>query len=298
MFLMPRAAAWSSRSQGSRLPSVVFFKTRSWQRWSGPRSEVTAALNLASDELQQWSGIPAEVRIEISYSNHLTEISHAPASLEQVHRTELRRIKDVWIDVKPDRELWLVQRAEYNRREIERRIGAKTEEAAALVEPPPFVDAAVSLRLARGLVTDANAAMSLEVKGPDRTSVEGLTTRLVDVLNRSASGPTNLPTRFGWMLVFPVASFGLVVGLLAVHALNLAPVDGRYEWQEIVIPIMAAILAGIICAAFVWALPSLELLDSNERSRFQRCRARLWTGIGAVIASLVAAAIWAKATGP
>jgi hypothetical protein len=275
---------------------VVFFKTRSWQRWSGPRSEITAALNLASDELQQWSGVPAEVRIEIHYSNHLTEISHAPASLEQVHRTELRRIKDVWIDVKPDRELWLAQRTEYNRREIDLRIGGKTEEAAALVEPPPFVDAAVSLRLARGL--NANAAMSLEVKGPNRTSVEGLTTRLVDVLNRSTSGPTNLPTRFGWMLVFPVASFGLLGGQLAVRAFNLAPLNGRYEWQEIVIPMMAAILAGIISAAFAWALPSLELLHSNERSRFQRYRAHLWAGIGAVIASLVAAAIWARATGP
>lgn len=277
---------------------MVFFKTRSWQRWSGPRSEITAALNLASDELQQWSGIPAEVRIEIHYSNHLTEISHDPASLEQVHRTELRRIKDVWIDVKPDRELWLARRAEYDRREIDLRFGGRTEEVAALVKPPPFVDTAVSLRLAKGLMTNADGAMSLEVKGPDRTSIEGLTTRLVDVLNRSTSGPTNLPTRFGWMLVLSVAAFGLLGGSLAVRAFNLAPVDGRYEWQEIVVPMMAAILAGIISAAFVWALPSLELLDSNERSRFQRYRARLWAGIGAVIASLVAAAIWAKATGP
>lgn len=275
---------------------MVFFKTRNWQRWSGPRNEIAAALNLASEELQQWSGIPAWVKIEISYSNHLTEISHDPASLEQVHRTDLRRITGVWIDVKPDRELWLAKRNEYDRREIELRYGGKAEEAAALVEPPSFIDAAVSLRLARGLVMNANAAMSLEVKGPERTSVEGLTTRLVDMLNRSTSGPTNLPTRFGWLYLWLPVLLGALMGTLIIRVFNLAPLNGQYERPEIVLPIASAIVAVTIWAALVWAWPSLELLDSTERSRFQRYRTLLWAGLGAVIAGVMAAAIWARFT--
>src|SRR5674476_550988 len=69
----------------ARLPGVLFTKSHNWQRWSGPLTEVTAALNLAMLELQQWSGIPATVKIRISYSNQLTHSSEDPVDLEHLH---------------------------------------------------------------------------------------------------------------------------------------------------------------------------------------------------------------------
>lgn len=269
----------------------MFTKSRNWQRWSGPLSEVTAALHLAMLELEQRSGIPATVKIRISYSNQLTHSSEDPADLEHLHSTDLRRISDLWIDVELDSKWWLDQTNKYDRQRI---YGDKAEEGdALLVKPPSLNYAAVTLRLSKSLTA---SAMFLAVQGPDRTSVEGLTSRLVEVLNRSTSGPTSLLSRLGWALVFPIATFAALIGSSAVRTFNLAPVDGRYEWQEIVVPITAALVAGSIAAAFVWALPSLELLDSMERSRFQRYRALLLTGFGTVVAGLIATAIWAAFT--
>lgn len=270
----------------------MFTKSHNWQRWSGPRTEVTAALNLAMVELQQWSGIPAKVRIRISYSNQLTETSDDPTALERLHSTDLRRIDDIGIDVELDSQWWLDKTNQYDRRQIDLRYDEKAEQGAALlVKPPPLTSSAVLLR-----VSKSAKAIYLTVMGPDRTSVEGLTTRLVEVLNRSTSGPTNLATRYGWGLVFPAASLGLLIGTLADERFNLSPPNGRWDWQDFAATITASIVAGTICAAFAWALPSLELLDSTERSRFQRYRTRLITGVGAVIAGLIGTAIWAAIT--
>ena len=63
----------------------------------------------------------------------------------------------------------------------------------------------------------------------------------------------------------------------------------------------------IAVAAFFWKryprpslylalMASLELLGSMERSRFQRYRALLLSGLGAVVAGLIATAIWAAFT--
>ena len=62
---------------GSKL-ARVFTKRHEWRRWSGPRTEVTAAVNLASTELEKWSGKPSAVRFRITYSNQLTETSDDP----------------------------------------------------------------------------------------------------------------------------------------------------------------------------------------------------------------------------
>jgi len=258
---------------------------------------VTAAVNLASTELELWSGIPSAVRSRISYANELTETSVDPAALNHVHRTDLRRIEDLWIDVEPDRDRWLQSRDEHRARQLDLLVQGKTDEAAATGDPPGperVISASVSLRLAGG--GSIVKAMQLEVAGPDRTNVEGLTTRIVEVLNRSTEGPTRIRREFS--LFSPLWGFlvGWLVGFSAVRGFNLAPRNTRFEWQEIVIPSAAAIVTAGFLAAFVWALPPLELLDTGERSRFTRFRALLLSGLGAIAASVIAAAVWTAVT--
>jgi hypothetical protein len=171
------------------------------------------------------------------------------------------------------------------------------DEAAALGDPPGparVMDTSVSLRLTKGV--NVHTVMHLEVAGPDRTNVEGLTTRLVEVLTRSAVGPRNVP-QLAWIMV---AIFGAEIGFLLafslVHAFELAPVNNRFEWQEIVFPAVAAIVIIGFLGALAWALPSLELLDGDERSRFMRFRTSLLAGLGAVTAGFIATALWVALT--
>ena len=258
---------------------------------------MTAAVNLASTVLQEWSGIPSAVSFRISYANQLTETSDDPTALDQVHITDLRRIEELWIDVEPDREWWLQRKSDYQHDRLVRAgraVEGQTDEAAALVEPPPFMhNTSVSFRIIKALA----AGIRVEVRGPDRTNVEGLTTRLEEVLNRSASGPTNIPTGFVQLPhTFLGASIGLLIGSAVVRWFDLAPSNNRYEWQEIVVPIAAAITTGALFFGFNWALPAIELLDAGERSRFARFRALLFSGLGAIIAGLIVAVIWAAVT--
>lgn len=131
----------------------MFTKSHKWQRWSGPLTEVTAALNLAMLELQQRSGIPATVKIRISYSNQLTHSSEDPTVLEHLHGTDLRRINELWIDVELDSKWWLDQTNQYDHQQI---YGDKAGEGGALlVKPPPLNYAAVTLRLSKSLTASA-----------------------------------------------------------------------------------------------------------------------------------------------
>lgn len=222
---------------GSRLPDV-FMQRRDWRRWSGPRAEVTEAVRLASAEIEQWSGDPATVRVRIAYKNQLTETSHDPTALEQVHITDLRRIEDVWFDVETDANAWRDRMVDYEVRLGELRRSGAAAEAAALVEPGELVHSSVSFRLG----CRSAPAMRLEVLGSDRTSVEGLTRRIEQILNRSASGPTWLRREWAGSLAIPVTLLAVIVASFGVHAFRLAPVDGRYQWQEVVAPIAAAVL--------------------------------------------------------
>lgn len=172
-------------------------------------------------------------------------------------------------------------------------LAGNAEEPAALPgKSPPLISAFVMLRLSRGF----GPGMGLDVFGPDRTNVEGLTMRLAEVVNRSTSGPTWLPSRFRWIYVWPAASVGLALGSITNPLVNLPRVKLLPIWQIIVVPLAAAIVAGTVWAAFAWALPSLELLDTGERSRLQRYRTLLWSGLGAVVAGLIGTAIWTALT--
>jgi len=253
---------------------------------------VTTAIALASAVLEQWSEIPSKIRVRISYANQLTDTSNNPAALEQVHISDLRKIEGFWTDVEVDTAWWLERTNEYNAREIDLRLDGKIDEAAALVKPPALGSGSISLRLGDGRVT----AMSLEVHGPDRTNVEGLTSRLVDVLNRSASGPTNISNVWCVSLIPVAVALGTFIGWKVVRGFNLAPLDNRWEWQEIVIPVAAALVMTGLLAGVAWVFPTLELLDSGERSRFQRNRAWLFSAICAVIFGVIGTAIWAAFT--
>lgn len=271
----------------------MFTKRQDWRRWSGPRTDIRAAVDIASAELQKWSGIPAKVDIRISYNNQLSQNSDDPATLDNLHSTDLHRVRDLWIDVDIDRAWWRETSSEYDRRRIELTYDGKPEEAALLPKPPELMTAAVALRLE----ARATAGMRLVVIGPERANVEGLTTMLVEVLNRSA-GPKNPTGPLGFGEFLAAASVVLAFGLsyVAVHVLHLAPIDNHYQWQEIVFPFGAAIIVGASWFAYFWAFPTIELLDSAERSRFQRYRTSLLTWFVAVIGGLIATAIWAAIT--
>lgn len=246
-----------------------------------------AAVRLASAEIEQWSGNPATVRVRIAYKNQLTETSHDPTALEQVHSTDLRRIEDVWFDVETDANRWREQMDDYNEHEVELRLDGHTDEAAALAKPATLVLSSVSFRLEN----KNPPAIHVEVLGSDRTNVEGLTARLEQILNRSASGPTKLPREWAGPVAIPAALLTGVFASYGVHAFNLAPVNGRTEWQEIVIPFALSVVVAGIFASVAWIFPGLELLDRDERSRYRRYRSRLISGLGAIIAGLITAAI-------
>ncbi|WP_407341693.1 hypothetical protein [Pengzhenrongella phosphoraccumulans] len=268
----------------------MFTKSHSWQRWSGPSSELTAAIDLASTVLSQWSGIRSKVEVRISYANKLTETSNDPAALDGLHVKDLRRVRDVWVDIDVDREWWLAETNKYNSHEINMRYGTDDGSTAPLVKPPELVHASASFRLASGL----SAGIEVDVRGPDRTSVEGLMARIVDVLDRSTTGPTRVPAQVGFVLLAPVMVAATYFGGRMVHFLNWAPKDNQYQWQEILIPTLLSVVSVGILATFMWAFPTLELLGLGERSRFVRYRSLFLSGLGAVVAGLIATALWTR----
>jgi len=267
----------------------VFTKSHTWQRWSGPHTDITTAIKLASDDLHKWSGIPARVKIRTFYDNQLSESSDDPLALEQIHSTDLHRINELWIDVEDDSDWWLQRSHEYNEREM-LRLDGKIDEAAALVKPPALTSESISLRLG------VRSGMRLAVHGLERTNVEGLTSRLADVLNRSATGPTKIPTGapgFVWVCsLLPT----LLAFEFALIASDPAPLHRHWYWQLFLIPSGAALVVAALCVAFFWALPTVEILDSGERSRFQRYRATLYFWLVAIIAGVIGTAIWAAIT--
>jgi hypothetical protein len=268
----------------------VFTKSHTWQRWSGPHADLTAAITLASDDLYRWSGIPARVKIRTFYDNQLSEVSDDPLALEQIHSTDLHRINGLEVDVEEDSDWWLQRSHEYNGREIDLRRGGKIDEVAALDKPPALTSEFILLRLG------ARSGMRLAVQGLDRTRVEGLTSGLVNVLNRSATGPTNIPSgSTGFVLIFTLMP-AIIAFNFALIVSHPAPLHGHYYWQLFIIPAGAALVVAALCVAFFWALPTVEILSSGERSRFQRYRAALYFWLVAIIAGVIATAIWAAIT--
>jgi hypothetical protein len=203
----------------------MFTKSRGWRRWSGPRTEITAAIGLASEVLEQWSRIPSKVNVRVSYANQLTETSPDSTALDRIHVTDLRAIEDVWIDVETDVEWWRRRTNEYNERKIELRYHPDPEDTAPLVEPPQLTISTVSFRLG----SRNTKGMRVDVQGPDRTNVEGLMARLVQTLDRSASGPTNFAPEWALALSAPFAFLASIFAYNAVHVFHLAPIDNRYQ---------------------------------------------------------------------
>ncbi|MBU4336344.1 MAG: hypothetical protein KJ548_07200 [Actinobacteria bacterium] len=267
----------------------MFTKSHDWRRWSGPRAEITAAIGLASEVLEQLSGVPSTTAVRITYSNQLTETLSDPGALDRTHFTDLRSIEDVWIDVKTDFAQWRLRARERDERAIDRRSDPEVGDRAPMSEPSSPAISAVSFRLGK----DRIRAMQVSVEGSDRTSVEGLMGRLVAALNRSTEGPSNFSSEWVWVALFPFAIVALLLASYVVHAFNFAPIDGRYEWQEIVIPILSVAATICLFASTVWVFPKLELLDSGTRSRFRRFRALIFSGLGAIVAGIIATAVYA-----
>jgi hypothetical protein len=62
-------------------------------------------------ELERWSGVPSKLTCRIVYAGGVSEREADLSALRQAHRTDLPRIRQLWIDVEPDVGKWAAQGA-------------------------------------------------------------------------------------------------------------------------------------------------------------------------------------------
>lgn len=267
----------------------VFTSRRNWRRWAGPRADLVVAAKLAAAELEEWSNTPSSLDIRIAYSTQLEEQSSDLDSLVTLHLTDLQRIEEIRVGIRPSRDVWHERRNEADERRWALRAEGQREQADKVAGPEPLMDAQVLVRAS----SSAREGLTIEVSGPNRTRVEGLASRLEAVLSRGVEGPTRIPGTPPWF----GALIGLVPGFLTgwgvVRALDLAPVDNKYEWPEIVWPIVGAVVLAALLGCTAWSLPTLEVLADGQRSRFRTIRAFLWTGFLAVLLGVISSAVYA-----
>jgi hypothetical protein len=248
--------------------------TRRWARWAGQRSELLKAVELGADVVQAWSQYETEVRVSIELMTGLAQRADDITAIRNLDRDDLRQLESLTVTLRPSRDAW--------RKAVEKRGLEADALGQRFVPPPDPVDAEVEIR------AWATNGLRLSVRGPDRTSVEGLAQRLGSTLGRSGSRVSRdalLP--FIWLLVM----IGLVGGGLVPRWLGLHVSPG-FTQAEFVGVVIGLSVAGATAYVLFRAFPNIEVLDEGELSRTRRLRQVAVAAVSGLLVTLMASALY------
>jgi hypothetical protein len=250
----------------------VFTVQRKWRRWAGQRNELLDAVELAADVLSTWSGYESQFSVSIELDTGLTQRSDDLAAVQDLHRDDLRRLETITITVEPSRAAWMADLRE------RRQASPPNVE----IEEPELVDADVELRVWR------SSGVRLAIRGPDRTSVEGLAGRLAVILSRSAAA---LSRNELWPLLFLLPIVGFLFGALVPRWLGFHVTPGFTTAETVGVCI--ATLVGIALGFGLYrAFPPIEVLDEGQAPATRRLRRAVVGIVLALIVGIASSAIY------
>jgi uncharacterized membrane protein YeaQ/YmgE (transglycosylase-associated protein family) len=272
---------------------VLTTKLKMWQTWAGSRTEIHRAALEASDAVAEWSGYPSVVSGTVTLEGGLTQTIDGIDSLTVIHRTDLRSITQLWIDIKPSRDAYWEAKEEH--RKLVRASAEENARRGEQIRPeeefPSLSDASVALRFAW-----AGYGVRIEVTGDDRSRVVGLFDRLQQLLCERQALRHIDPGLTGFLVAFILANVGLLVGSWLPRAIGIAQHDGKWQVPEIAGPIIGAVVGIAVGLALYLLYPTLEVLDDSDKSRAERFGTWVLGGIAAIVLGLIASGIYDLAT--
>jgi hypothetical protein len=238
-----------------------------WRRWTGYRSDLVRATNLAAAELETWHNSRASVAVAIDYKGELSERWNGVEEFEALSSDYLSDIDDLTIDVQPDREAWIARREESH-----------------VYEPYPRSE--VRIRAWRTI------GLEVVVTADRRVQVDGLAQQLRETLQGGAPFGSAVRVRdFALGLALPLCVAGAVLGDRIPEWIGYSTSDGsvdRWEALGIAVGVLAALaLAGAIYFVF----PTIEILRDGGIARHRRLRRGLVSLAGALVLTGVGIAI-------
>jgi hypothetical protein len=256
--------------------------------WAGTRGDIDRAIAEAAAALDTWSRYGVQVNCRIVYRSGLTERKSGIDCVQQIHNADLPEIEDLTVNVSsPDLNAYFEARNRDRDQFFERvQSGhAAAEDYEELPQPP---SARVEFRFSRLM----GSALSIEVEGPARDRVEGLHSRLAQILYRRQSFKRVNIDAVVWGGAPLLALVGLVLGLAITRWFHWSHRDGRWEWTEGVGMAVGAVTGLAFVAALRVLVPQLEILDDGERTRAERFGKWVLGAATGVVVGIVAAAIY------
>jgi len=237
-------------------------KAFKWARWNGHRSDLIDAIRLASKEIEVWTGCGTECSVNVKLKDGLA-FSGGISALEDLNSRQLRGVRRVWIEVKPDWDEWW------------EKMHAKWE--------TPF-QPKVTIQLGPW-----GSGVGIEVEGGEHVRVEGLASQLREILKPGA--PRWIP--FEPLLFSTIAGVALLIaGLFLGKYIPswIGRSDGRPgDPARIAGEVTGVVLAIAAAISLVVALPTVEILGEGEASRARRLRKVMGAAITAVALAVLAA---------
>src|SRR3954466_12452316 len=80
--------------------------THKWRRWSGPRSDLIRAVELASAELEKITTWATAIDLTVKTDDGLTETTPDMSALVNLHRHDLARVRSITIGREVDADEW------------------------------------------------------------------------------------------------------------------------------------------------------------------------------------------------
>lgn len=237
-----------------------FAKTRPWTRWSGSQQDLADAAEVARDTIAEWCGgeVRCDVQIEIG---DLTTDADTTDALRSI---DVRDLPDV------------------------RRVAA----SVSTVRHGLFSVPRASIRVGR-----AAPALVVEVHANDQVAVEGLVTRLTQMLDRGRRWPRWYQRLAVISIGSPTLVFaGALLGMALPRTFGLARVNGKWESAEVVGVAVGFLLGILLSVALWWLTPDLELVERGQPTRLRRWRALVIGAGSTIVLSLVGTALYAALT--